>query len=66
MGQSEYRGSEGGDEAVHIAPPRGVLAQLFLAAGGWGLKTEVKQGIELFLVDNPAGRDFCRGFIGQE
>jgi len=66
MGQSEYRGSEGGDEDVHGASPRGVPAQLFLAAGGRGLKAEVEQGVELFLVDNPAGRDFCGGFIGRE
>jgi len=65
MGQSEYRGSEGGDEAVHGAAPKGVPAQLFLG-GGWGLKEEVQDGVELFLVDNPPGVDFCGDFIGRE
>jgi len=54
----------GGDEAVHGTSPRGVPAQLFQVAGGRGLKEEVKNGVELFLVDSPAGIDFCGGFIG--
>ncbi len=66
MGQHEYMGSRGGDEAVHGTSPRGVPAQLFQAAGGRGLKEEVEHGVELFLVDNPAGIDFCGGFIGRD
>jgi len=65
MGQCEYRGL-GGDEAVHCTSPRGVPAQLFQVAGGQDLKEEVEHGVELFLVDNPAGIDFCGGFIGWE
>jgi len=56
----------GGDEAVNGAYPRGVLAQLFLVAGGWVIKEEVEHGMELFVVENPAGTYFCGGFIGQE
>jgi len=66
MGQSEYVGSGGGDEAVHGASPRGVPAQLFLAAGGQVIKEEVEDGVELFVVENPAGSYFCGGFIGRE
>jgi len=54
---------------VHGAAPRGVLAQLFLGAGGQGLKEEVQEvehGVELFWVDQPPGVDFCGGFIGRE
>jgi len=56
----------GGDEAVHCTSPRGVPAQLFQVAGGQDLKEEVEHGVELFLVDNPAGIDVCGGFIGWE
>jgi len=51
---------------VHGASPRGVLAQLFQVVGGWGLKEEVEHGVELFMVNVPAGIEFCGGFIGRE